>query len=134
MLLQTIFLGQSLYGWINWGKTKDDLPIKQLPPLTFYKHVIILIIIWLLFSIFLKNYFNTAEPTLDVLTTLLSLLATWYLTEKYLENWLLWIVADLFFIIMFINQQLYLSAFLYFIFLLLAVKGLLTWEKDLKTV
>ena len=37
-----------------------------------------------------------AEPRLDAVATVLSVIGTWWLAQSYLQQWLLWIVADIF--------------------------------------
>jgi nicotinamide mononucleotide transporter len=66
--------------------------------------------------------------------TLISLLATYYLTKKYLESWMLWITVDVLSVLLLLGRELYISAILYFILLILATSGLLLWRKNLKTV
>lgn len=134
MILQIVFIIQSIYGLLNWGKTKNHLPVTTLSNTKFGWYILTTGIISFIMLGILRDNFNSSQPVLDVVTTTLSLLATWYLTKKYIDNWIIWIVTDFFFIIMFINQHLFLSAFLYFIFLLLAIKGFISWRKSSTTV
>ena len=134
MLLQVIFIAQSIYGLVNWGETKEDLPVTSLSLNKYALYAGATALISFNILILLSSNIQSSQPELDVSTTMLSLLATWFLTKKYIDNWVIWILADFLFIIMFINQHLYLSGILYFIFLLLAIKGFKTWKKDLITV
>ena len=114
--------------------TKEDLPVTSLSLNKYALYAGATALISFNILILLSSNIQSSQPELDVSTTMLSLLATWFLTKKYIDNWVIWILADFLFIIMFINQHLYLSGILYFIFLLLAIKGFKTWKKDLKTV
>jgi nicotinamide mononucleotide transporter len=51
------------------------------------------------------------------------------MARKYLENWLVWIVADACYVVMYIYKDLHLTALLYAIFLGLALMGYLQWRR-----
>lgn len=135
MFLQVVFTVQSLYGWYFWkviGKI-EELPISKLVKsdrdlfalstglLTF-------------FLTFLLLMTGDKSPYLDGITTSLSIVATLLLAIKKIDTWYYWIAADVLYIYLFITQELYWSAGIYFVFLLLAISGLKTWKKNIKTV
>jgi nicotinamide mononucleotide transporter len=68
---------------------------------------------------------------MDAFTTVLSLAAQYLLNRKTIENWLLWIVADVIYIWLYIARDLRLTAVLYFVFLCLCVAGFLSWRRSL---
>jgi nicotinamide mononucleotide transporter len=53
------------------------------------------------------------------------------MTRKYLGNWTVWILLDVAYVGVFINRGLYLTAFLYAVFLVLAARGRLEWRRSL---
>jgi nicotinamide mononucleotide transporter len=64
----------------------------------------------------------------DALTTSLSLASQWLLNRKRLESWIGWILVDLIYVPLYISKDLYLTAMLYGLFLLMAVMGLRAWQ------
>lgn len=74
---------------------------------------------------------NDSTPFLDALTTVLSLVAQYMLTRKLLENWYVWITVDVIYIGLYIYKDLYLTGFLYAIFLCMCIVGLVQWRKAL---
>jgi nicotinamide riboside kinase len=74
---------------------------------------------------------DAALPLTDAGTTSFSLVAQLLLTRKWIENWLLWIVVDAVYVVMYVSQALHLTAALYVAFLVLAVLGWRSWSKDL---
>lgn len=63
----------------------------------------------------------------DALTTSISLCAQWMLNRKYVESWYAWILADLVYVPLYAYKELYLTAGLYAVFLVMATLGLLRW-------
>jgi nicotinamide mononucleotide transporter len=74
---------------------------------------------------------NGSAPFLDSLTTTMSLAAQYMLTRKLIENWYVWLAADVIYIGLYIKKELYLTALLYLIFIGLCVAGLRQWRKSL---
>jgi nicotinamide mononucleotide transporter len=54
------------------------------------------------------------------------------MTRKYLENWHVWITADVLFIGLYLSRALYLTAVLYVIFLLMCLVGLKQWRASMR--
>ena len=52
------------------------------------------------------------------------------MAQKRVECWPLWIVLNVLFVALFIQQGLYPTAALYGVFTLLAIQGWLTWQRD----
>ena len=65
----------------------------------------------------------------DAATTSLSLGAQWLLNRKRVENWHIWIVADVIYVPLYVSRGLNLTAVLYAVFLVMAVMGLLRWRE-----
>jgi len=51
------------------------------------------------------------------------------MTRRYLENWHWWIAVNMISIPLYLIKELYLTAILYALFLILAIAGLLEWRK-----
>jgi nicotinamide mononucleotide transporter len=54
------------------------------------------------------------------------------MTRKYVESWLVWIVADTAYVAMFIYKSLWPTAGLYLLFTVLAVVGWRQWRASLR--
>jgi nicotinamide mononucleotide transporter len=57
----------------------------------------------------------------------ISLAAQYLLCRKRLENWLLWIAADVIYIPLYLSRKLPLTALLYGVFLLMCLFGIRVW-------
>ncbi len=132
--LQGVFILLSLYGIYQWKFSKGEktvLPVSKVSP-----NLIIICLIFLakftVISGFLHQEFLQASlPYLDSLLTGISLIATWMTARKYLENWMLWIVANVGYVGMYIYKGLYGTSVLYVLLIALAVKGLMDWKKSI---
>jgi len=69
-------------------------------------------------------------PYLDALVASISLVANILLARKIVDNWVLWIIADVLYIGLFYYKGLYVTSGLYLIFLGIAISGLLQWKKE----
>lgn len=80
---------------------------------------------------YLPKFFTEAAsyPFLDAFTTVLSFAATIMLVRKELDAWVLWIIVDIIGIVLYWVKDVHLVSVLYIVFLVLAIKGLLSWLK-----
>ena len=85
----------------------------------------------LLGSVLRRRITNADLPYLDSSLTSFSLVAQFYQTRKWIENWILWIAVDVIYVGMYIYKQLYLTAGLYGVFVILATLGYAEWRKSL---
>lgn len=67
---------------------------------------------------------------LDSAVTVLSAVATWWLVRSYIEQWWLWIVADLMSTVLCASQGMWWMAALYLAYVLSAIYGLMYWKKN----
>lgn len=75
---------------------------------------------------------DDSAPLADAATTALSLVATYGQCRKLIENWWVWIAADVIYIPMYAYKHLYLTTVLYAAFLCLCVAGLVQWYRRLR--
>jgi len=131
--LQIFYIGMAIYGWILWrhhSDTKDDLHISSWP---LSRHLIALSLIGFLVLVsgyLLQNNTDAAFPWLDSFTTWSAVVTTWMVAKKILENWIYWIVIDSASIYLYIQKDLYLTAFLFVAYVVLCFVGYRTWQKN----
>lgn len=131
MLLQVIFMIQGFYGWYNWIYKKEakDLNVGMLSLTSKIIYLFVIILFSTIWCYFLINYTNASSPIVDSFVSTTSLVANWLMARKKIENWILWILADAIYIALFWYKELYLSSFIYLVFLILAFKGYKDWSK-----
>ena len=133
MGLQVVFLILSVYGWYQWlhgGERRTKLHVSRATSRVWITVTIIGVAGWLVLGRLTSMLPGVSLPYLDSGLTSLSLVAQWMMTRKILENWILWIVADLVYVPMYVFKDLYPTAGLYAVFLGLAVLGLVQWRRS----
>lgn len=78
-------------------------------------------------------YTDQASPYIDASTTVFSLVATFMVTKKVLENWIYWIIIDAVSVYLYFSRDLHLTAVLFLVFTVLAIVGYFSWKKSLTT-
>lgn len=129
-VLQFFFIALGVYGFFHWkmGKQQDDvIRIEQGSYQHQIIHLIIAAILGLIFGLSLHYFTDASLPILDAQLAAFSLLATYWTSKRYIATWMLWIIVDIVYVGMFIYKELYLTAFLYAVFVALAAIGLKQW-------
>lgn len=132
MLLQVVFMAQGIYGWYNWLKRNDSetgIRVSYLNNRQRLAYAALIPLIAFVWSYLLVHYTDASTPYVDAFVATLSLLANWLMAKKKTDNWALWILADIIYVGLFWYKELYLSSGIYVIFLILASKGLIDWNK-----
>ena len=134
MGLQVIYAFLSLYGWYEWlygGEHRTVLHVSRTTP----RLAALLALIGLAgagaLGLFLRGATDAALPFMDALLSSTSLVAQWMMTRKKVENWIVWIAVDVLYVGMFTFKHLYITAVLYLVFLILAVRGWIDWRRSL---
>ena len=131
-LLNVYYMGMAVYGWYAWRRGGEEHQGVAIRTWSISFHIIALSVVVLLSSIngfLLSRYTQAAFPYLDSFTTWASVLTTWMVTRKILENWLYWIVIDGVSIYLYIERGLMLTAGLFTLYVIIAVFGFLEWRK-----
>lgn len=135
MGLQGVYFILGLYGWWHWmrgGERNTRLVVSRTRPWEWIGTAIVLTLgTWALMQLLLAV--NGSAPFWDALTTTLCLCAQYLLCRKRLENWFLWIAADVIYVPLYLSKHLPLTALLYMLFIGLCLLGLRRWKSYLTT-
>lgn len=131
--LQVYYLVMAIYGWYCWRDNKlqpnNSLKITTWPLINHVKAIFILAILSMCVGYFMANYTPTHFPYLDATTTVFAIFATYLVTQRILENWLYWIVIDFVSIYLYVEKALIPTAFLFSLFVIIAILGYFKWLK-----
>ena len=132
--LQVVYLILSIYGWYQWlygGAGHTKLPVTRTSRRTWTILLGLGVVLWLVLWTVTSRLPGTSLARLDAATTTISLIAQWMMTRKLLENWLLWVGVDVVYVGMFIYKGLYLTAFNYGVYLVIAAFAYFAWKRSM---
>jgi nicotinamide mononucleotide transporter len=128
--LQVVYFVLSLIGWHLWlhgGEQRTALRVSRVGAaearIVVAAGAALTVVLWLTL-----RHVGGSASLFDALTTSISLCAQWMLNRKYVESWYAWIVADIIYVPLYAYKELYLTAGLYAVFLVMATMGLLHWR------
>src|ERR1700677_4273015 len=130
-LLQVFFVAFTLYGWWHWWRGVREEGEVRVVPLSARGCVSGLaagavgavLLGWLMVRV------GAALPHLDAALTSYSLVASWWQARKHTANWWLWIAVNLVYIGEYLYKDLWVTAVLYLLLVILAVMGLVDWRR-----
>jgi nicotinamide mononucleotide transporter len=135
MGLQAVYVVLAVYGWWHWlhgGANRSTLPVARVPPREGALLAISFVVGTVALSTLLSRATDASLPLADSALTAASLVAQYMMTRKYVECWLVWILADVGYVAMFIYKSLWPTAALYLVFCVLAVVGWRQWRASLR--
>lgn len=132
--LQVYYLGMAVYGWWHWrgGAGRTGLAIETRPAEWHASAAGVVLVASLVSGWLLERHTAAALPYLDSFVTWGSLLATWMVAAKLLENWLWWFVIDSVALFLYLQRGLMLTALLFLAYLVIVVFGYLRWRRHLR--
>ena len=131
-LLNFYYMGMAIYGFILWrsgGKNGEELEITQWSA---KKNIFLItsgVIIATIVGYLSDTYTDAQFAYLDTFVMIFSILATWMLANKVLENWLYWIVIDSAAIVLYWQSGYLATIVLFSFYIVLAFYGYSSWRK-----
>lgn len=131
--LQLYFLGMNIYGWYYWSRSQSQEAITR--KITNIKgnelsaSLIATIVFTAGLGFTLYHKTDAAFPFVDSFCTALSIIAQIFLARKVLQNWLIWIVVDLVYVSVYFSKELYATALMYAVYIIIATVGYFDWRK-----
>lgn len=124
------YLLASAYGLARWlgNKRRKGATISHIPPAFALVSIAAMLVIWLGIYLVLHSFTNSNVPVMDSLTTALSIVGTWMLARKYIEQWAVWIVVDAICVGLYIYKEIPFYAVLYAVYTVVAVFGYRKWR------
>lgn len=136
MMMNFYWSAMSIYGWWNWSRKKDNKKVVRISRTTAKEKIlgIVLFLATILINYGVYKTFGYEIETsnyIDIFTSGIFFTAMWYMALKKLENWTLWIIADLITIPLYAYRGWGMLSLQYIIFTILAVQAYIAWKKSL---
>ncbi len=146
MGLQGYYLVISIYGWYAWSRAHKEqraqyaelrakgpesgTDVIRIGRKTAIICLVATIVIWGLLWFVLDRWTDSPVPLWDGLITSMSVVATWMLTRKYLEQWYVWIVANALAVVVYLAMGMYPTTVLFFVYFVMAIIGVRAWSRQ----
>ncbi|OIQ30108.1 MAG: nicotinamide mononucleotide transporter [Bacteroidetes bacterium MedPE-SWsnd-G2] len=138
MMINFYYSLMSLYGWWNWSRMRDDKPIVPISRTNDREKIIGVLLcvltMFVTFGVYKAFDYDLQLPNyIDIFTSGIFFTGMWYMANKKIENWTLWIIGDLITIPLYAYRGLGMLSFQYLIFTILAIQGYREWKKSLNS-
>ena len=134
--LNVYYAAMAVYGWFQWryGAASRDraLPVSVWP---LELHALAIggsIAASAAIGWFMSRNTDAAFPYLDAFVLVSSLVTTYMVARKVLENWLYWLVIDSLSLYLYWQRGLFMYAWLFALYLVLVVIGFARWRRELQ--
>ena len=136
MMINVYFSIMSIYGWLRWSKKENDTIDLTISRTNNNEKVIgvLLFLITIVIVFGTYNYFDYEihfENYFDIIASGIFFTGMWFMANKKIENWILWIIGDIIVTPLYAYRGLGILSLQYLIFTLLAIAAYLKWRKIL---
>ena len=132
-LLNFYYMGMAVYGFVLWrsgGEKGEELEVTQWSVSKNITLVLSGLVIAVVLGYLSETYTDAKFAYLDTFVMVFSVLATWMLANKVLENWLYWIVVDSAAIVLYWQSGYLVTIVLFVLYVILAFYGYASWRKS----
>ena len=125
-----------LYEWYMWSRRQEreqagaGSDVKRIDAATAAWCAVATAAIWAVLWLVLGRATDSPVTVWDGLIASLSVVATWMLTRKYIEQWYVWIVANAIAVAVYLASGLYPTAVLFFVYFVMAIIGVIKWRQE----
>ena len=135
-LQQIVYIILLLYGWYTWNTTRSEtqppLVIGRLNSKEIFFTLLIIAITTLLLGTTLAELTDAKLPFLDSFATSCAFIAQYFIAQKKIETWILWMIVNVIYVGIYLNNEMYLYVVLFSIYGILTVMGWNSWRTELK--
>ena len=131
--LQIYYLAMAFYGWYQWRGAQTETVSLRVSKWRAKQHVVALALIATLTFVsgsLLNSGTDANLPYLDSFTTWASVVTTFMVARKILENWLYWLVIDSVSIYLYLDRELYFTSLLFAIYIVIIFFGWFAWNRS----
>ena len=131
--LQIYYLAMAFYGWYQWRDAQTETASLQVSKWSARQHVVALALIATLTYVsgsLLNSGTDANLPFLDSFTTWASVVTTFMVARKILENWIYWLVIDSVSIYLYLDRELYFTSLLFAIYIVIIFFGWFAWNRS----
>ena len=130
--LNAYYMLMAVYGWYQWqrgGNSSEGIKLNSWGLRNHLTAIGLVLVLSAVSGYLLSQNTDARLPYIDSFATWGSVVTTYMVARKVVENWLYWIAINLATIFLYIDAKLYQTVGLYSVYLVLAVVGYIAWRK-----
>ena len=137
MVLNGYYSLMSVFGWYNWSRVDGSRNTLKISRTTtkekWYGFAFFIITLGVIYGVY-RLFGNEIGPEnyIDILTSGIFFTAMYYMALKKIENWTLWVIANVISIPLYAYRGLGMLSLQFIVFTVLAIQAYLSWKKMLE--
>jgi nicotinamide mononucleotide transporter len=134
--LQVFYLVMAGVGFYDWKRGRSDDGEVAIRSWTASQHLAAAVAVICATAIngwLLTRETHAVAPYLDSFVTWGSVITTWMVARRVIENWLYWVVVDGIAVYLYLTQQLYPTTLLFIIYIGIVIRGYVVWRREQRT-
>jgi len=136
MMMNFYYSVMSIFGWWNWSRKEENVYIVPVSRTNFQEKIIgialFFITMFVTYLVYTAYDYKLEIPNyIDIITSGIFFTAMWYMATKKIENWTLWIIADIITIPLYAYRGWGMLSAQYIIFTIIAIQAYFEWRKSL---
>ncbi len=132
-IINIYYSAMSITGWYLWSRRnngQEEFPISIMNSKD-YKISTIIFTVTLLFIALVYHFFDKFTDLtayVDAFTTALFFVGMWLMAKRKIENWIVWIIADIISVPLYFFKGLTVSSLQFIVFTIIAILGYIEWK------
>lgn len=132
-IINIYYSAMSIIGWYLWSRKnngQEEFPISIMNSKE-YKISGLIFTATLLFIALVYHFFDKFTDLtayVDAFTTALFFVGMWLMAKRKIENWIVWIIADIISVPLYFSKGLTVSSLQFIVFTIIAVLGYIEWK------
>jgi nicotinamide mononucleotide transporter len=132
-IINIYYSAMSIIGWYLWSRRnngQEEFPISIMNSKE-YKISGLIFTATLLFIALVYHFFDKFTDLtayVDAFTTALFFVGMWLMAKRKIENWIVWIIADIISVPLYFSKGLTVSSLQFIVFTIIAVLGYIEWK------
>ncbi len=134
MVVNFYYSIMSVYGWYKWSSSKNGVPDVEISKTSSREKIIgtliFVVTCFIIYGIYIIfDHEVKTENYIDIFVSGIFFTAMWFMALKKIENWTLWIIADLIAVPLYAYRGYGILSVEYLIFTALAITAYIEWRK-----
>lgn len=133
VLLNIFYVAMAVYGYFEWTRrrnTQGEVAIVRWSTMAHIAAAVGVTLVSFANGWWMSTHSDASSPYLDAFVTWGSVVTTWMVARRVIENWLYWIVVDGVAAYVYFQQGLHATGILFLIYIGIVIQGFRVWRRE----